>query len=268
MKNRKYLFGSIATASAFCAALIFNSFIFPSMLAMTPEKGEMKSIPVTPIANADIDEHEKKGENIPDVNAISEQKAIILAVEAFDSVEDTDVRELPFKTRYVKLTADVNPVNLAKWSVAFYKITEQTKTIYSVTIDAFTGTVVCVSQIETSVSDDNTSDSSADESTLINDFNIYSYYSKKSHSGNIELYSYEEVYVIYEILDSDGLLVSSMSPDETTDIGIIMSGESFITSNKSFRIMRDFNGISGQSGYYVRIIAVPTPVLVSEDDID
>jgi hypothetical protein len=53
MKNKKYLWGSIATGLVFCAAIICGSFLAPKILASSQEKGEIKTVAAPNVAYAD-----------------------------------------------------------------------------------------------------------------------------------------------------------------------------------------------------------------------
>jgi len=139
MNMKKTLLSNIIMAAVFCAIIAVNSLVFSSVLARTPENGEVKTININDLAALlpEKNEIEKKPENELILNSIPEEEAIAKAFLQINNNFNADVNELTYDTR---LFTSVAPVSTAIWSVAFYIDTpEGMQPIYSATINALTG---------------------------------------------------------------------------------------------------------------------------------
>jgi hypothetical protein len=190
MSRKRAWLGSMVTAVIFGAVIAANSFIFPAVLATTPEKSEVKSISGTGLSALTA---QTAAQNM---NIISEEKAIELAAKAVkDGPFPAYTSALPHKTRLVNSTS---PLKAATWSVAFYKETGTTRTIYSVTVDAMTGEASGPGMSEGPPPDENAFSWSG------------SFHEKQN--GDVKVF-------ICEIFDGDGLLAGSfeMTEEEMKD---------------------------------------------------
>jgi len=129
MKNKKYILGSTVAGLTFCAALAFNTFIFPSVLAAVPEKSEIKTVTAESVSSqTETQQSVKNLGSEPDANAISEKEAIDKALEIASKYDGTDhmgskpeFKTTPYAVKYVNATS---PANGPVWVVLFSSFEE------------------------------------------------------------------------------------------------------------------------------------------------
>ncbi|MFT8319739.1 MAG: hypothetical protein ABF649_02405 [Bacillus sp. (in: firmicutes)] len=137
MKNKKYIVGGTVTGLAFGAVLLFNSFVFPSVLAASPGNSEIKTVPATTI------EQDQLIEPVTDPtsdmahlgikNGVQEKTALKIAIHAFKGIKD--VSNLPYS---IHIADDYSPVDPIKWNIVFYDDNDG----YNADINPYTGEVI------------------------------------------------------------------------------------------------------------------------------
>jgi len=147
MKKNKFILGGIVTTAVCVATLSFNSFIFPSLLAHADSESEVQAISSSNITKPATSNYAASIEvpaitpSKPDVNAISEEKAIALAGNEL-KVFDKNFIEARHKAEYFNATA---PLKNAFWTITFYSKVESSgkfKT-FVVNINAMNGEIIC-----------------------------------------------------------------------------------------------------------------------------
>lgn len=160
MKSKKYLFGGVITGIVFGSVLVFNSFVFPWVLAAAPEESETQTIPVSGIESVSKSE---KPTSESDADGLSKEMALEIVKDADDTKlsfygisdgvpkemaleiaknalkEVKDVSNLPFA---IKLARDDTPVDPIKWFVTFYDNNDG----YAVQINPYSGEVITVEE--------------------------------------------------------------------------------------------------------------------------
>ncbi|MCJ7842304.1 hypothetical protein MUB24_15655 [Lederbergia sp. NSJ-179] len=141
MKNKKYLLGGVITGGVLITILVFNSFVFPSVLAATSQDSEIKTIPASKV------ESESTTEQVTDpsndlkmfgiTDGVSEQMALQIAIDALK--ETKDVSNLPYA---INIAQDDTPVDPIKWFVVFYDDNDG----YSATINPHSGEVITLEE--------------------------------------------------------------------------------------------------------------------------
>lgn len=141
MKRNKFISGGIITTATLASILVFNVFAMQNAMALTPEDAEILTVPANNIAQIAYATQQSEKENIPNINAISEETAVELAKGILLNNKDIpiSVREMPYEAFYGKATA---PLNNAVWEIRFYSEPEDESVYYGIMIDAMTGELV------------------------------------------------------------------------------------------------------------------------------
>ncbi|MBS4210452.1 hypothetical protein [Bacillus sp. FJAT-50079] len=141
MKKKKYMIGGVITGLAFSGVLVFNSLIFPSVLAATSNDSGIKTKPASTIeqdvASKEITDSSNELSQLGITEGIPEKIALGIAI---DALKDTkDVSSLPYD---IKLAEDNTPVDPIKWFVTFYDDNDG----YSATINPYSGELITLEQ--------------------------------------------------------------------------------------------------------------------------
>ena|GEM_PF-4061159 len=179
MKKMRHLIGGIVLCAAFWAVIAINTFVFPIILAGTPDRTEIKTIEAISVASIK-EEETAEIENTKDtanINNIPEKEAILTAAE-----ELVKTYVITRTTCYASLLSGSAPVNDAAWIIIFQDEEEEVR----ITIDAKTGDIKSKATDNYTIDEKkaNTSNSDDEDMVLIE---VKEYVVEIDSNGNIQV---------------------------------------------------------------------------------